>query len=259
LQTSKEHIAQQLRTCLPPDKKEASWGYLAAQFPWYGMIHWLRAAEHSQDEILLQKAALFSPDVLRLHTWLHTNGKTAPIESVVEVPQFEDETESDTLVDTLTTSPTKESQEEEIQVFPAELASLNGVEKKDINPIEEISPEETDATNNIENKSISLPGLESLNQQANQELSELKLEPYHSVDYFASQGIKVEKKLPEMEETQFDKQVKSFTDWLKTMKRLKYQPATQYADPLVEAQAKKISGPKRGGYRGNGRSLGKTG
>ena len=48
--------------------------------------------------------------------------------------------------------------------------------------------------------------------------TELSFQPYHTVDYFASQGIKfiVEEKPTD----RFGKQLKSFTEWLKTMKRL---------------------------------------
>ncbi|MEJ7912016.1 MAG: hypothetical protein WKF70_02590 [Chitinophagaceae bacterium] len=43
-------------------------------------------------------------------------------------------------------------------------------------------------------------------------------EPFHTVDYFASQGIKVSN--TPASDDKFGKQVKSFTDWLKTMKKL---------------------------------------
>ncbi|GAB4091748.1 hypothetical protein [Flaviaesturariibacter terrae] len=46
----------------------------------------------------------------------------------------------------------------------------------------------------------------------------LSFEPYHAVDYFASQGIKLS--LEEAGKDKFGKQLKSFTDWLKTMKRI---------------------------------------
>lgn len=46
----------------------------------------------------------------------------------------------------------------------------------------------------------------------------LSFEPYHTVDYFASQGIKIS--LDEMPKDKFGKQLKSFTEWLKTMKRI---------------------------------------
>jgi len=47
---------------------------------------------------------------------------------------------------------------------------------------------------------------------------ELAFEPYHTVDYFASQGIKLSQE--EISKDKFGKQLKSFTEWLKSMKRL---------------------------------------
>ena len=46
----------------------------------------------------------------------------------------------------------------------------------------------------------------------------ISFEPYHTIDYFASQGIKVSKELVATDK--LGRQLKSFTDWLKTMKRL---------------------------------------
>lgn len=56
-----------------------------------------------------------------------------------------------------------------------------------------------------------LPGMENASM-------ELSFEPYHTVDYFASQGIRIrdEDKNPD----RFSRQLRSFTEWLKTMKRL---------------------------------------
>jgi hypothetical protein len=48
--------------------------------------------------------------------------------------------------------------------------------------------------------------------------NELLFEPFHTVDYFASQGIKFKEE--ERPKDKFGIQLKSFTDWLKTMKRL---------------------------------------
>lgn len=53
----------------------------------------------------------------------------------------------------------------------------------------------------------------------------LAFEPYHTVDYFASQGIKLSQE--EAGRDKFGKQLKSFTEWLKTMKRLPRQEAVQ--------------------------------
>jgi hypothetical protein len=64
----------------------------------------------------------------------------------------------------------------------------------------------------------------------------LAFEPYHTVDYFASQGIKVQNDLPETN-TRFDKQLMSFTQWLRTMKRVNYQSETKAEDPVVTQKA----------------------
>lgn len=51
----------------------------------------------------------------------------------------------------------------------------------------------------------------------------IPIEPYHTVDYFASQGIKLSK---EEQKDELYKKVQSFTAWLRTMKRLQPAPET---------------------------------
>lgn len=46
----------------------------------------------------------------------------------------------------------------------------------------------------------------------------LSFEPLHTVDYFASQGIKLKEEL--LQKDQLGKQLKTFTQWLKTMKKV---------------------------------------
>jgi hypothetical protein len=66
--------------------------------------------------------------------------------------------------------------------------------------------------------------------------SELAFEPFHTVDYFASQGIKV--KLEDNPPDKFTKQLRSFTEWLKTMKKL---PVTEEVVPATnETSEKKV-------------------
>ncbi|QGW27763.1 hypothetical protein [Phnomibacter ginsenosidimutans] len=64
---------------------------------------------------------------------------------------------------------------------------------------------------------------------------DLLFQPYHTVDYFAALGIKMD--ASQLGTTRFDVQLKSFTQWLKTMKRINYQTGQISNDPLVEAQA----------------------
>ena len=58
--------------------------------------------------------------------------------------------------------------------------------------------------------------------------------PYHMVDYFASQGIKLI--LEDNPPDQFGKQLKSFTDWLKVMKRLPAQPSSDKEEEKINEQ-----------------------
>jgi len=59
----------------------------------------------------------------------------------------------------------------------------------------------------------------------------IETEPYHTVDYFASQGIRVDLTNPQ---DKLGSQVKKFTDWLKQMKHLKPVTEDLGTDPEVE-------------------------
>lgn len=76
--------------------------------------------------------------------------------------------------------------------------------------------------------------LQQEEQQMNQPASnnDIVFEPYHTVDYFASQGIKLLQ--DEVPKDKFGKQLKSFTEWLKTMKRLPATEISKEIDPSTE-------------------------
>src|SRR5450755_1884019 len=59
--------------------------------------------------------------------------------------------------------------------------------------------------------------------------------PYHVIDYFASQGIKLV--IEDQPADNFGKQLKSFTDWLKVMKKLPDRPVFEKTD---EKEAERI-------------------
>jgi hypothetical protein len=60
--------------------------------------------------------------------------------------------------------------------------------------------------------------------------NDLLFEPYHTIDYFASQGIKLDKIDPNPQD-KLGKQLKSFTEWLKSMRKL---PQASVARVLAE-------------------------
>lgn len=68
-----------------------------------------------------------------------------------------------------------------------------------------------------------------------QDSSELSFEPYHTIDYFASQGIK----LSQVENSdKLGQKVKSFTAWLKTMKKLQAEGQTDQSSLQKEFTSK---------------------
>ena len=74
----------------------------------------------------------------------------------------------------------------------------------------------------FEKTDLPIEGNEVKEQLENIPAQPIPIEPYHTVDYFASQGIKNRLDDPQDE---LGKKVKTFTAWLKTMKRL--QPAAE--------------------------------
>lgn len=61
---------------------------------------------------------------------------------------------------------------------------------------------------------------------------ELNFEPYHTIDYFASQGIKLAP--ADLSKDKFGQQLKSFTEWLKSMKRLPEAETVVMQDPAAQ-------------------------
>ncbi|WP_431216193.1 hypothetical protein ACQ86N_17075 [Puia sp. P3] len=64
-------------------------------------------------------------------------------------------------------------------------------------------------------------------------------EPYHTIDYFASQGIKLH--LEENPSDQLGKQLKSFTEWLKTMRKLPQKEREVLPDQVAEQTIQTIA------------------
>ena len=69
--------------------------------------------------------------------------------------------------------------------------------------------------------------------------TELIFEPYYTVDYFASQGIKFKEE--EKPKDKFGLQLKSFTDWLRTMKRLPVSEITVSVEPKTEQKVEQLA------------------
>jgi hypothetical protein len=113
------------------------------------------------------------------------------------------------------------------QITPAtEIKTIEPVLVAD--PIDEIideSPDNTDATEEME-KEIEPMKIELKMPEQKTNLDEAMLfEPMHMVDYFASQGIKLTEEVQTADK--LGKQLKSFTEWLKTMKKVHVEEVTE--------------------------------
>ncbi|MEO7984283.1 MAG: hypothetical protein ABI688_09390 [Bacteroidota bacterium] len=107
-------------------------------------------------------------------------------------------------------------------------------------PVQEKEPDPVLEVNDrlIEKPLVELPTLKpELPGSKADDLSktELVFEPFYTVDYFASQGIKFKEE--EKPRDKFGQQLKSFTDWLKTMKRL---PVTEIGMTVASNSEKKV-------------------
>jgi hypothetical protein len=84
---------------------------------------------------------------------------------------------------------------------------------------------------------IKMPALPQLNKEVAADAP--LFEPYHTVDYFASQGIKLSQE--ELPKDKFGKQLMSFTAWLKTMKKLPPSEQAKGIDPQAEEKVEHLA------------------
>ena len=68
---------------------------------------------------------------------------------------------------------------------------------------------------------------------------ELLFQPYHTVDYFASQGIRMREE--DKPKDKFGVQLKSFTDWLKVMKKLPVTEIVKQVDVQSEQKVDQLA------------------
>ena len=100
----------------------------------------------------------------------------------------------------------EEEKNEHLQILDAETSVIHSSEPV-VEPLQD-NFKETEPALHLEEDSRS--------SETNDE--SIAFEPLHTVDYFASQGIKISEEV--LENDQLGKQLKSFTAWLKSMKKL---------------------------------------
>ena len=211
---------------------------IATEYPYfspaqYALLSKLKESDYNAYQEQLQKAILYYHDPLVFEQFISEEngvvdflplpqkvkisepGQQREEENIVEI-NGEVNQESDNVEAQLPVNAVENYEEE--KTFPTEQTIVEEVEsitKTDTDPAHqpaEASPVEKVETPAKENNEIAEP---------------LAFEPYHTVDYFASQGIKLSQE--EVPKDKLGKQLKSFTEWLKTMKRL---PVSEQVKPL---------------------------
>jgi hypothetical protein len=200
---------------------------LLHHFPWYPTA----CLAHPDTDNNLQKLAAFVNHPLRVHLLL-SDDETAKENAAASIDNFEipeaNSHQNMEAASEIIVHHDEPAGEEKLNIEADE--PLVEIPAQDDEPQEEIAAP-TDLV--PVNKPVVLPDISMPSSGKDAFL----FQPFHTVDYFASLGIKADQLKIETT-TRFDTQLKSFSQWLKVMKRADYQTGQFIADPAVEAQAK---------------------
>jgi hypothetical protein len=210
---------------------------LADRYPYFAPAQFLLLEKLKKENTpgyseQLQKAVLYYHDPLefeyfissdRFETELNLDENFQPSE-----PGLEEERPSET-PDLLT---------QETGQIPSEEHFTNEPKSSDTTIEEEVStPDEQKMEASIER--VLNQEEQQIKEPSSASANDLVFEPYHTVDYFASQGIKLSQE--ETSKDKFGKQLKSFTEWLKSMKRLPATEITREIDPSTETKVQHMA------------------
>ena len=193
---------------------------LSNRYPFAANFHLLRLQKYGAgaSRTQIHTVALHTYNPLLLQQWLHPDSFTTefdmPATPVVQQPEVAPEplpVEEPVEIKPPVTEP---APPDPIPVVPEQITESN------ITEIQDAVESSSDSAVVTEEKEP-VPANDSIT-----------FEPFHTVDYFASQGIKLSKS--ELPNDQLGRQLKSFTEWLKTMKKLPTTAITHNTDGAGE-------------------------
>ena len=182
---------------------------LAEQYPYFSSVQVLLAAKQKQTsdpdlERQLNTTSIHVPNSLWLDHLLNSepSNEKIVIEQKVQVAEVLEESNNDELVLEKTNKEfvVASKKEEEIVIAPTPLPVIEKAEAKE---------------------------------------QPLVFEPYYTVDYFASQGIK--NVIEEKPKDRFSQQLKSFTEWLKTIRQMPPQEVAAMSDSRSEEKVVELA------------------
>ncbi|HVG11994.1 MAG TPA: hypothetical protein VM843_03270 [Flavisolibacter sp.] len=225
---------------------------LATQYPYFAPLQFIKLTQSEPGteayQLQYQKSILYYPDPLTFDHFLQ-NGQEFQfeVEDTTVVAPDENETEE------VQVPPAVVYPEEEpagVKEEPIELTVVEAPEEPlaiDDEVPDQLGPEPVETPADSEEVEVEQGAADDTNAalpkvtmlQPELTGAELTFEPYHTVDYFASQGIKVTAET--VSQDKFGKQVKSFTDWLKTMKRLPLAELGKNVTPTTEKKVENLA------------------
>lgn len=186
------------------------------KYPWFSAAHYFRLQQGCADADK-QKTGLHFPNTLLLNYRLLVP-EIHETYQLIEIPSAAE-----------STAPS-ETPAVEVSVSENESVSTPQVVEQSIP--ETIVDQQVQTTTVPENETTTdTPSASNGNTSG-----ELLIEPLHTTDYFASQGIKITEDIKQNDK--LGKQLKSFTEWLKTMKKL---PEASNAEVPVDKKVEEIA------------------
>jgi len=202
-------------------------------FPYSSVGHLLLAkkkkdlgSDYKQEAAI---ASLYVNNPLWLHCFMYEDTFSVENnETITQEPHSSTQPEIISAEPVIEESPIENKVEQELVSNPPETIEENLPEPTPVTAT--VSELTEDVTVNEEKKVEEIP--DHTNNGTNHEVESAKntsgekiqieeapvFEPYHTIDYFASQGIKL--RLEDLANDKFGRQLKSFTDWLRSMKRI---------------------------------------
>jgi hypothetical protein len=233
---------------------------LTDQFPWFGNGQFLLAAKmkqnnHASAEEQLQKAALYSNQSLWFNLQLKRFSQSSEQSSIHQtktstafvhekifqqtepLPETADElaaNDTDAMLDAEASIEVEEMKDELAAPITDAVLNAEVLIEADATKEEDAFIKETEIQLNAEALIEAAESNEELLptvEKTDKEEPFISFEPFHTVDYFASQGIKLQdEKVPQ---DKLGEQVKSFTQWLRSMKKI-YVEEKKELDPTRE-------------------------
>jgi hypothetical protein len=225
---------------------------LTRQYPYFAPAQLLLAKKLSVEQNespayneQVQRTSLYFPNRVWLDHLLtdYNDTNTAKINSRHEpLPMPAEENTAEMPIDELAKQEPTVGIPAEIEAEPA--AVINEVITEPVSSVEQADneiKESGDTMNKEEFPAPDLPAIESstLNNPIEPANEKLTFEPYHTVDYFASQGIRFREE--EKPKDHFSAQLKSFTEWLKLLKKSSPAEIAATTDPNAEKKVEQMA------------------